>query len=193
MKKLVVTEFMSVDGVIQDPGGDGDFKHAGWTFDIDTDPAVYQFKGWELEQAESQLLGRKTYEGFAAAWPERTDGMGFADKMNAMPKYVVSTTLTSPEWNNTTVISTDVVNAIADLKEGDGGDILVAGSKTLVGTLHENGLVDEYRLMIFPVVLGSGLRLFPDDAADKVKLKLADLKTYSNGVTLQTYVLQPAD
>jgi dihydrofolate reductase len=188
MKKLVVTEFVSVDGVIQDPGGDGDFKHAGWTFDIDPDPAVYEFKSWELEQAESQLLGRKTYEGFAAAWPGRTDEMGFADKMNAMPKYVVSTTLTSPEWNNTSVIGDNVAGNVRALKDGDGGDILVAGSKTLVGTLHEEGLVDEYRLMVFPVVLGSGLRLFPDDAADKVKLALADTKTYTNGITLLTYV-----
>jgi dihydrofolate reductase len=188
MKKLVVTEFVSLDGVMQDPGGDGDFKHAGWTFDIDVDPAVYEFKGWELEQADSQLLGRKTYEGFAAAWPERTDEAGFADKMNAMPKYVVSTTLTDPEWNNTSVISDNVVEQVAGLKEGDGGDILVAGSKTLVETLHTSGLVDEYRLMVFPVVLGSGLRLFPDDAEDKVKLKLADSKVYNNGVTLQAYV-----
>jgi dihydrofolate reductase len=188
MKKLVVTEFVSVDGVMQDPGGSGDFKHAGWTFDIETDPAVYEFKRWEIDQAESQLLGRKTYEGFAAAWPERTDEMGFADRMNAMPKYVVSTTLKDPDWNNTTVISDNVVDEIGRLKEGDGGDILVAGSKTLVETLYENGLVNEYRLMVFPVVLGSGMRLFPDNAADKVKVKLADSKTYSNGITLQTYV-----
>jgi dihydrofolate reductase len=148
MSKLVVTEFVSVDGVMQDPGGDSDFKHAGWTFDIDTDEAVYQFKGWELEQADTQLLGRKTYEGFAAAWPERGGDGGFADKMNAMPKYVVSTTLRDPKWNNTTVIDSDVVDAVTRLKESGGGDILVAGSATLVRFLHENGLVDEYRVMV---------------------------------------------
>jgi dihydrofolate reductase len=191
MRKLVVSEFVSVDGVMQDPGGDGDFKHAGWTFDIEPDPAPYDFKLWELQQADIMLLGRKTYEGFAAAWPDRTDEAGFADKMNSMPKYVVSTTLTSPEWNNSTVISSDVVDAVRALKDGDGGDVLVGGSRTLVGTLHENGLIDEYRLMVFPVVLGSGLRLFPDDAADKLKLSLSDVKTYSNGITLQTYVPQP--
>ncbi|MDX6307120.1 MAG: hypothetical protein QOI06_166 [Nocardioidaceae bacterium] len=187
MSKLVVTEFVSVDGVMQDPGGDSDFKHAGWTFDIDTDEAVYQFKGWELEQADTQLLGRKTYEGFAAAWPERGGDGGFADKMNAMPKYVVSTTLRDPKWNNTTVIDSDVVDAVTRLKESGGGDILVAGSATLVRFLHENGLVDEYRVMVFPVVLGSGLRLFPDDAGDKVKLALVESKAFSNGIVLNTY------
>jgi dihydrofolate reductase len=187
MSKLVVTEFVSVDGVMQDPGGDSDFKHAGWTFDIDTDEAVYQFKGWELEQADTQLLGRKTYEGFAAAWPERGGDGGFADKMNAMPKYVVSTTLSDPKWDNTTVIDSDVVDAVTRLKESDGGDILVAGSATLVRFLHENGLVDEYRVMVFPVVLGSGLRLFPDDAGDKVKLALVESKAFSNGIVLNTY------
>ena len=160
MSKLVVSEFVSVDGVMQDPGGDGDFRHAGWTFDIEPDQDVYAFKTWELEQAETQLLGRRTYEGFAAAWPERGGDGGFADKMNSMEKYVVSTTVTEPEWNNTSVISSDVADAVRRLKEREGGDILVAGSATLVRTLHESGLVDEYHLMVFPVVLGSGLRLF---------------------------------
>lgn len=187
MSKLVVTEFVSVDGVMQDPGGDSDFKHAGWTFDIDSDAAVYEFKTWELDQADVQLLGRKTYDGFAAAWPERGGDGGFADKMNNMPKYVVSTTLTEPTWNNTTVIDSDVVEQVRRLKEQDGGDILVAGSRTLVGTLHEHRLVDEYRLMIFPVVLGSGLRIFPDDAADKLKLALVRSKAFSNGVVLNIY------
>jgi len=190
MSKLVVTEFISVDGVIDSPGGESGYQHTGWTFDIDPDPTVYEFKGWELDQTETQLLGRKTYEGFAAAWPERGGDGGFADRMNSMEKYVVSTTITDPTWNNTFVISTDVAAKVAELKSREGGDILVAGSATLVRFLHVNGLVDEYRLMIFPVVLGSGLRLFPDDAADKVKLTLADTRTFSNGIMLNTY--QPA-
>lgn len=187
MSKLVVTEFISVDGVIQDPGGDGDFKHAGWSFDIEPDPTVYEFKTWELDQAETQLLGRKTYEGFAAAWPERGGDGAFADRMNSMEKYVVSTTITNPTWENTSVISSDVPARVAELKSREGGDILVAGSAILVGTLHEHGLVDEYRLMVFPVVLGSGIRLFADDAPDKVKLSLADTKVYANGIMLNTY------
>jgi dihydrofolate reductase len=187
MSKLVVSEFVSVDGVMQDPGGDGDFRHAGWTFDIEPDQDVYAFKTWELEQADVQLLGRKTYEGFAAAWPSRTDEAGFADKMNSMRKYVVSTTVSDPEWNNTSVISSEVDDQVRRLKAEEGGDILVAGSATLVRSLHQSGLVDEYRLMVFPVVLGSGLRLFPDDASDKVKLSLASTKAYGNGIILNTY------
>ena len=187
MSKLVVTEFISVDGVIDSPGGEAGYKHAGWTFDIEPDPAVYEFKGWELDQAETQLLGRKTYEGFAAAWPERGGDGGFADKMNSMEKYVVSTTITDPTWENTTVIGSDVAARVAELKAREGGDILVAGSATLVQFLHEHELVDEYHLMVFPVVLGSGRRLFPDDATEKVKLRLADTRAYSNGIMLNTY------
>jgi dihydrofolate reductase len=187
MSKLVVTEFISVDGVIDSPGGEAGYKHAGWTFDIEPDPTIYEFKTWELDQAETQLLGRRTYEGFAAAWPERGGDGGFADKMNGMEKYVVSTTITDPTWENTTVISSDVAARVAEIKGRKGGDILVAGSATLVRFLHERRLVDEYRLMVFPVVLGSGLRLFQDDAPDKVKLTLADTRTYSNGIVLNTY------
>jgi dihydrofolate reductase len=187
MSKLVVTEFISVDGVIDSPGGESGYRHAGWTFDIEPDPTIYEFKTWELDQAETQLLGRRTYEGFAAAWPERGGDGGFADRMNAMEKYVVSTTITDPAWENTTVISSDVAAKVAEIKGREGGDILVAGSASLVRFLHEHHLVDEYRLMVFPVVLGSGLRLFQDDAPDKVKLTLADTRTYSNGIVLNTY------
>jgi len=187
MSKLAVTEFISVDGVIEAPGGSENFRHKGWTFDIDPDPTIYEFKAWELEQADTQLLGRKTYDGFAAAWPERGGDGGFADRMNSMEKYVVSTTLSDPTWENTSVISEDVAGRVAELKAREGGDILVAGSATLVRFLHEHGLVDEYRLMVFPVVLGSGLRLFQDDAPDKVKLSLASTRSYSNGIVLNTY------
>ena len=181
MRKLVHAIYVSLDGVVDEPAWTGPF------FNDELAALQHQL----LFASDALVLGRVTYEGFAAAWPDRTDEAGFADKMNSMPKYVVSTTLTSPEWNNSTVISSDVVDAVRALKDGDGGDVLVGGSRTLVGTLHENGLIDEYRLMVFPVVLGSGLRLFPDDAADKVKLLLSDVKTYSNGITLQTYVPQP--
>ena len=188
MSKLVVTEFISVDGVIDSPGGESGYRHAGWTFDIDPDPTIYEFKTWELEQADTQLLGRKTYEGFAAAWPGRAGDGGFADQMNSMEKYVVSTTITSPEWENASVISTDVAARVAELRSrASVGDILVAGSATLVQFLHENELVDEYRLMVFPVVLGSGKRLFPDGATDKVKLGLVESTTYANGIVLNTY------
>lgn len=119
----MVTEFISIDGVIEGPGGEGNFKHTGWTFDIEPDETVYEFKERELEQADTQLLGRKTYQGFATAWPERGGDGGFADKMNNMEKYVVSTTLTDPVWNNTSVISTDVADEVQRLKEREGGDM----------------------------------------------------------------------
>ena len=134
MGRIVVTEFISLDGVIEGPGGGEDYKHVGWTFEFDRGDEGNKFKLDELVEAEAQLLGRRTYEGFAAAWPGRTDEAGFADKMNSMPKYVVSTTLTSPEWNNTTVIGTDLAKQIAALKEGGDGDILVNGSE--IGRAH---------------------------------------------------------
>lgn len=133
------------------------------------------------------LLGRVTYEVFAAAWPERTDEAGFADKMNAMPKYVVSSTLEELAWNNSTQIRGDVPAEVAKLERAEGGDILIASSRTLVQSLMPHDLVDEYRLMVFPVVLGSGRRLFPDDAADQVALELAASTVFDSGVALLTY------
>jgi dihydrofolate reductase len=190
MRKLIVTEFVSVDGVMEAPGGEPGYKHAGWTFDYPMEPEQMKVKLDETLEAEALLLGRVTYEGFAAAWPGRTDEAGFADKMNTMPKYVVSSTLKDPEWQNTTVLEGDVPESVARLKEQDGGDLLVAGSRTLVHSLIEHGLVDVLRLMVFPVILGSGRRLFPDDLADKSPLQLVDTKTFENGVTVQEY--QPA-
>jgi dihydrofolate reductase len=185
MGKLVVTEFVSVDGVFEDPGGSEDFEHGGWTFEYDRGDAGNQFKLDELMEAEVQLLGRKTYEGFAAAWPSREGP--FAEKLNSDPKYVVSTTLEDPEWQNTTVISGDVAGEISQLKDETGGDILVAGSGTLVRTLLEAGLVDELRLMVFPTILGRGKRLFPD-GIDRLKLKLAETRTVGpDGVQVQIY------
>jgi dihydrofolate reductase len=161
MGKLVVTEFITLDGVIEDPGGAEEFEHGGWSFRFPA-PDGQQFKYEELEAADAQLLGRRTYEEFAKAWPNMTEAEGgdFAVKMNSMPKHVVSTTLTDPEWTGSTVLSGDVPQEVAKLKGQYEGDILVAGSATLIRTLREHDLVDEYRLMVHPVVLGSGKRLF---------------------------------
>ena len=190
MRSVIVSEFVSVDGVVEAPGGgEPDFKHEGWTFDIDTDPTMYEYKLEEVKECDALLLGRRTYEGFAAAWPDRDDPAGFAARINSMPKYVVSTTLTDPAWQNTTVLDGDAADAVAALKQTDGGPILVNGSPTLVRALYAHDLVDEYRLMVFPVVLGTGKRLFPVDAADKRKLGLADTRTYANGVQLN--ILRP--
>ena len=183
MRTLYVTEFISVDGVIEAPGGEAGYKHAGWTFDIEEDPTPYEFKAEETFGTETLLLGRHTYEGFAAAWPER-DG-DFADKFNQMEKVVVSTTLTDPTWTNTTVVRD--LDAVRTLKEGDGGVIGVHGSATLAQALHKAGLVDEWHLMVFPVVLGSGRRLFPTDAEDKQKLVLREARSYANGIQLNVF------
>ena len=185
MGKLVVTEFVSVDGVFEDPGGTEGYEHGGWTFEHDRGEDGNKFKVDELIEAEVQLLGRVTYEGFAEAWPSREGE--FADKLNSDPKYVASTTLKDPEWPNTTVISENVDEQIAKLKEQTNGAILVAGSGTLVGTLLGADLVDELRLMLFPTVLGRGKRLFPD-GIDRLKLKLAESKPVgADGVQVQVY------
>jgi dihydrofolate reductase len=175
VRKLVVSEFVTLDGVMEDPGGGEDFERGGWAFQFDRGAEGDKFKLDEVLEADALLLGRKTYEGFAAAWPGRTDEAGFADKMNAMPKFVVSTTLDEAEWSNSTLIKGDVAEEVARLKREDGGDILVAGSGQLVQTLLQHDLVDELRLMVFPVVLGSGKRLF-GDAADSIPLKLVETK-----------------
>jgi dihydrofolate reductase len=185
MGKLVVTEFVSIDGVFEDPGGAEDYKHGGWTFEYNRGEDGNKFKLDELMEAEVQLLGRRTYDGFAAAWPSR-DGP-FADKINNGPKYVVSNTVTDPEWQNTTVISGDAVAGVSKLKDETEGTILVAGSGTLVRALLGADLVDELRLMVFPTILGSGQRLFPD-GIDRLKLKLVESRTVGpDGVQIQVY------
>jgi dihydrofolate reductase len=185
MGRLVVTEFVSIDGVFEDPGGSESYEHGGWTFEYDRGDDGDKFKLDEVMEAEVQLLGRVTYEGFAEAWPSRKGA--FADKLNNDPKYVVSTTLKDPEWQNTTVISGNIPAEIAKLKDETDGVILVAGSGTLVRTLLEKDLVDELRLMVFPTVLGRGKRLFPDGIG-RLKLRLADTKTVgSDGIQVQTY------
>lgn len=185
MGRLVVTEFVSVDGVFEDPGGAEGYEHGGWTFEYDRGEEGNRFKLDELMEAEVQLFGRVTYEGFAAAWPSREGP--FADKLNADPKVVVSTTLTEPAWQNTRVIAGNVVEEIAKLREATAGPILVAGSGTLVHTLLAADLVDELRLMVFPTILGRGRRLFPD-GIDRLKLTLAESRTVGpDGVQIQVY------
>jgi dihydrofolate reductase len=185
MGKVVVTEFVSLDGVMEDPGGAEDFKHGGWTFEFDSGDEGNQFKLDETLEAEALLLGRVTYEGFAAAWPSMEDPVGFADKMNGMPKYVVSSTLENPEWNNSTVLEGDLGAAVGKLKREIDGVILVGGSAQLAQSLIELDLVDEFRLMVFPVVLGSGKRLF-GESSDKLPLRLADSKTVGDGIVILT-------
>src|SRR5207244_5875559 len=183
--RIVVTEFVSLDGVMEAPGGGENFKHAGWTFQINRGDEGDKFKLDETQASEALLLGRVTYEGFAAAWPSREGE--FADKFNSDKKVVVSTTLTDPEWQNTTVIADDVPGQIAKLKADTDGVILVAGSGTLVGTLLEHDLVDEIRLMVFPTILGRGKRLFPD-GIDRRKLRLVEARTIGpDGVQVHTY------
>ena len=184
MGKIVVTEFVSLDGVMEDPGGAEDYKHGGWTFQIERGPEGNQFKVDETMNSEALLLGRKTYEGFAAAWPSR-DGE-FADKFNSMPKYVVSSTLESPDWSNTTVLGGDLAEEVAKLREAHEGDVVVHGSPQLVQGLLEADLVDELRLMVFPVVLGTGKRLF-GETSDKKPLRLVSSQTVGDGVSILVY------
>ena len=184
MGKIVITEFISLDGVIEDPGGSEDFEYGGWSFEISRGDEGDKFKLDETMASDALLLGRRTYEGFAAAWPSR-DGE-FADKFNTMPKYVVSSTLKDPEWTNTTVLEGDLSEHVARLKEAHEGDIVVHGSASLVQALVENDLVDTMHLMVFPVVLGDGKRLF-GPTSDKKRLRLADSKTVGDGVLILTY------
>jgi dihydrofolate reductase len=184
MRRIVVSEFVTLDGVMEDPGGAEGFDRGGWAFQFERGPDGDKFKLDEVLEADALLLGRRTYEGFAKAWPTVTDEVGFAEKMNSMPKYVVSSTLESADWNNSTVITGDVAGEVAKLD----GNILVAGSAQLVQTLMDHDLVDEYRLMIYPVLLGSGKRLFKD-GVDTTPLQIVD--TNQTG-QVATVVLQRA-
>ena len=190
MGRIVVTEFVSLDGVMEAPGGGEDFEHGGWTFEIDRGPEGNQFKLDETMSSDALLLGRRTYEGFAAAWPSREDDAGFAEKFNSMPKHVVSSTLSDPDWNNSSVLDGDLAEEVPKLRERYDGDIAVHGSAQLVQALVEQDLVDELRLMVFPVVLGSGKRLF-GETSDKKSLSLVDSKVVGDGVVILTY--RPAD
>jgi dihydrofolate reductase len=188
MARIVVTEFVSLDGVVEDPGGAEDYKYGGWSFEFDRGAEGNQFKVDETRASQAMLLGRRTYEGFAEAWPSR-DGE-FADIFNSMPKYVVSSTLEDPEWTNSTVINGDLVEEVKKLKDGPDGDIVVHGSAQLAQALIEHDLVDELRLMVFPVVLGTGKRLF-GDPGEKKTLRLTDSKVVGDGVLILTYTAAP--
>ena len=183
MGKIVATEFISLDGVIEDPGGSEDSKHGGWNFEFDMGEGM-KFKLEETNDSDALLLGRVTYEGFAEAWPSREGD--FADKFNSMPKYVVSSTLSNPEWNNTTVLSGDLPSVTKEVSGKHLGDIVVHGSAHLVQGLLENDLLDELRLMVFPLVLGQGKRLF-GETNDKRVLKLRESKTVGEGITINIY------
>ena len=177
MRKIIVTEYLTLDGVFEEPGH--------WSFEFWSDEAA-KYKYDELFSSDAQLLGRVTYEGFAKAWPTMEGTGDFGERMNSMPKYVVSTTLNHAAWNNTTILSTNVVEEITKLKEQSGQPILVAGSGKLLQTLMQHDLVDEYRLMVYPLILGSGKRLFPG-GAHGLKLQLVETKPFRSGVVVLTY------
>jgi dihydrofolate reductase len=185
MGNVVVSEFITVDGVLDDPGGAEGLENGGWAFKFNRGPEGDKFKLDELMAADALLLGRVTYEGFAAAWPGRTDDMGFADKFNSMPKYVASYTLRDPEWNNTTVLDGDLVTAVSELKGEFAGDVLVNGSIQLVRELLADELVDELRLMVFPILLGSGRKLF-ENGGHPVSLRQLDSMP-AGDTTILTY------
>jgi dihydrofolate reductase len=184
MRKVIVSEFLTLDGVMEDPGGAEGFEHGGWSFTGGGDDDR-QYKYEELFAADALLLGRKTYQGFASAWPQMGGDNGYGDRMNNLPKYVASNTLTDVDWN-ATLIRGDLAEEVTRLKQQPGQDILVFGSGALARSLAERDLVDEYRLMIHPVALGTGQRLFADGFG-KQDLKLADTKTFTNGIVLLVY------
>ncbi len=184
MGRLVVSEFVSLDGVMEDPGGAEQYKHGGWTMAYGSED-LYKVKYDELFAADAQLLGRVTYEGFAKAWPTMEGTGEFGERMNGMPKHVVSSTLEQLDWNNSTLLEGDVAESVAKLKQQYARDILVAGSATLVQALTHHNLVDEYTLLVYPIVLGSGKRLFAD--VDKVPLRLLESRPVGSGVLLLRY------
>lgn len=187
MRKLIVTEFLSLDGVMEDPGGAGEFEHGGWTRSY-WDDEIGAFKYNELISCDAFVLGRVTYEGFAAAWPSQSDEAGFADRMNGLPKYVATRTLDRLEWNNSHPIRGDVAEEVARLKQQSGQDILIHGSGELTRSLIRHDLIDEYHLLVYPVVLGSGKRLFTDGVS--ASLRLIESRPFPSGVVALTY--QPA-
>jgi dihydrofolate reductase len=184
MGRIVITEFVSLDGVMEDPGGAEDFEYGGWTFEFDRGEEGNKFKLDETMQSEALLLGRVTYQGFADSWPSREGE--FAEKFNTMPKYVVSSTLRDPSWTNTTVLDGDLVESVSKLKRQRDGDVVVHGSGQLAQALLEHDLVDELRLMVFPVVLGSGKRLF-GETTDKKRLELVESRSVGDGVAILVY------
>jgi dihydrofolate reductase len=184
MRKVIVSEFVTLDGVMEDPGGSEKFERGGWAFQFERGPEGDKFKYDEIMASDALLLGRITYEGFAEAWPSRTGE--FADKMNGMAKYVVSTTLKQPSWNNSMVIESNIREEVSKLKARPGKDILVAGSGQLVHTLVQQNLIDEYRLMVYPVLLGKGKRLFNNES-DMHALRLIEVKPIGAGILTLIY------
>jgi len=182
MRKIIVSEYVTLDGIMEDPGG------GGWSFPFWSEESA-KFKADELFASDGLLLGRVTYEGFAAAWPTMPGTGEYGERMNGFPKYVVSTTLETLEWNNSRRVTGNVVEAIATLKQEPGQDILIFGSGALVQSLMPHNLIDEYRLMVHPIVLGKGKRLFPE-GSDKITLKLVETKTFASGIVVLSY--QPA-
>jgi dihydrofolate reductase len=184
MGRIVATAYVSLDGVVQAPGGHEDFEHAGWSFEVDRGEELERYKLDETLDSEALLLGRVTYEIFAASWPSMEGEV--ADKLNAMPKYVVSSTLEKGEWNNSTVLGGDVVGEVSRLRQKLDGEIVVHGSPKLAQTLLEHDLIDELRMMVFPVVLGTGKRLF-GKTSDKKRLRLTDSRTVGDGIAILVY------
>jgi len=184
MGRIVVTEYMSVDGVVEAPSGTESFERVGWTDAFSRGPEGDTFKLDETMNSDALLLGRVTYDGFAPVWPHYEGEL--ADKFNTMPKYAVSQTLTNPEWNNTTVLSGDVVDEVRKLKERYDGDIVVHGSPQLVQTLIEHDLVDALHLQVYPVIVGAGKRLFGETSATK-RLRLTSTKTVGGGIHILIY------
>lgn len=193
MGKVVVSQFITVDGVVEDPGGaeKDRFERGGWAFEFNRGPEGDKFKLDELMASDALLLGRTTYEGFAAAWPGRTDEAGFADKFNGMRKYVVSTTLENPEWTNSQVLGPDLPSEVARIKSEHDGDLLVNGSMTLVHALAAENLVDQWNLMVYPIALGKGKRLFPDEGP-KMRLELQQAQTIGDGIQILIYTPKSA-
>jgi dihydrofolate reductase len=184
MGKIVISDNVSLDGVIEDPAGDEGFRRGGWVGLIKDLPELNKLALDEALGAEALLLGRRSYEWLAARWPSRSGEL--ADRLNSLPKYVVSSTLEDPDWNNSTVLRGDVVHEVSKLKQEFDGEIVVPASFQLVRTLMENDLVDELRLKIFPVVLGAGARLF-GETSDKKSLRLVDIQTVEGEVAILTY------
>jgi dihydrofolate reductase len=185
MRKIIASQYLSLDGVLEDPVGMEDTGLGNWTGPFSRGPKGDAFKHDELYSSEAVLLGRRTYDGFAAVWPQVNDEAGFAKRMNALPKFVVSTTLKTADWNNSTIIDKDVVGHVKKLKAEPGGDIIVYGSAMLLHTLMPAGLVDQYNLMIYPTVLGRGIRLFPQDW--KGAFKLEEYTEFGSGIIMLKY------
>lgn len=184
-RRIIVTEYMSLDGVVQDPVGMEGSGLGDWTGPFNRGPKGDAFKHDELMNAEAMIFGRFTYEGFAAVWPSVNDAAGYAKRMNDLPKYVASRTLHDLSWANSSLIAGDLVEGVAAIKDGAGGDVLIFGSASVVRQLLPRGLIDELRLMIYPTILGQGARLFPEKAA--VQFRLLETKRFGDGIMLLRY------